>query len=114
MGAGSIILAIIIGIVIGYFIGLETHTLGLQNPSTIQSNLTTTASLPTQRVSGVATAISTSGNGGTATLLTSSAGTQTNLSWSYSEVPNLSSYLSKLCIWTLSGSTLISITDCST
>ena len=114
MGAGSIILAIIIGIMIGYFIGLEAHTLSLQNPSTIQSNLTTTASLPTQRVSGVATTISTSGNGGTATLLTSSAGTQTNLSWSYSEVPNLSSYLSKLCVWTLSGSTLISITDCST
>ena len=114
MGAGSIILAIIIGIVIGYFIGPEIHTLNLQSPSTIQSNLTTTASLPTQRVSGVATSISISGNGGTATLLTSSAGTQTNLSWSYSEIPGLSSYLSKLCIWALSGSTLISVTDCST
>lgn len=114
MRAGSIILVIIIGIAIGYFLGSETHILSLQSPSTIQSNLTPQNTSQTQRIYGVATSITTSGNGGTATILTSSAGTQTNLSWSYSKVPDPSSYLSKTCIWTLSNSTLISITDCNT
>ena len=113
MGAGSIIIAFIIGIAIGYFIGLGNPNLNLLSSSGVQGSSITISQSPTQSVYGVATSISTSGNGGTAIILTSSAGTQTTLFWSYSEVPNPSSYLSKTCTWTLSGSTLSSITGCS-
>ena len=115
VGAGSVIIAIIIGIVIGYFIGSGTHSLNLQSLLSTQSNPITTSQSQTQsmqRIFGSATSISTSGNGGTATILTSSAGTQVNITWSSSEVSNPSSYLSELCSWSLSGSTLVSI-NCS-
>lgn len=114
MGAGSVIIAIIIGLVIGYFIG-STHSLNLQSLPNTQSVPITASqpqSQPQQHIFGSATSISTSGTGGTAVILTSSAGTQVNVSWSSSEVSNPSAYLSKLCSWTLSGSTLVSI-NCS-
>lgn len=76
-------------------------------------SLTTTIGAPTEQIYGVATAITTSGNGGTATLLTSD-NFQTTISWANNEnIPNPSFYLNKLCRWSLSGSTLISVNQCS-
>lgn len=114
MGAGSLIIVLVVGLVIGYFVGVGTYNQNLQGYSNSQSAQITSpiTQPPTQSIYGGAMSISASGNGGSATLLTSSAGTEVNISWSNSEVPNPSSYLEKTCTWTLSGSTLISITGC--
>ncbi len=114
MGAGSLILVLVIGIIIGYFIGSEYALKTLQNPLNSQINKSLTPSqitsqAPIRRVFGSAMQISTSDSGGSATILTSSAGTEAVLNWSTSDVPDPSSFLGKLCTWTLSGTTLVSI-----
>jgi len=118
MGAGSIIVALIIGAIIGYLIG-NSNSLNqiLQISQTApftNSNTPTVQSSPTESIHGVATQISSSGNGGSATILTSSAGTETTITWtSNNGIPNPSNFLSHVCTWTLSGSTLVSVKNCS-
>jgi len=97
-----------------------TRTLqnNLASGSTYSGSLLTTSimpyiSTPTEIVTGVATQISTSGNGGSATILTSSGGTQTSISWTNNQnIPYPYYYLGKDCKWSLSGTILISVTEC--
>lgn len=117
--SGTIVFLIVMWIVYLIFANVNTNDISsaLSNTSAQITSLPTTPivqSSPTESVYGVATQVSTSGNGGSATILTSSAGTQTTLTWTNNNgIPNPSFYLEKTCRWTLSGSTLVSITGCS-
>ncbi len=113
------IIVLVIGIAIGYFVGksgiINQSLQGSSAPQGIINNQSiqpTVSVQPAQIVDGAALSISTSGNGGSATIKTSDT-TQMNITWTNSDVPNPSAYLDRLCLWKLSGTTLISVTNCS-